>query len=116
MENDVRGNELIVRPSRRSALQLLLGGCAMVIADGGLDARMARAETQAASDGLPRARPEAQGIAPSAILAFLDEVDRGGFEMHSFMLWRNGAAVAEGWWSPYRADRIHMMQDRKSVV
>ena len=115
--NEPTGNELSVRPSRRAALQLLLGGCAVAMADGGLDASVARAETQALSDGLPRARPEAQGISSSAILAFLDEVDRGGFEMHSFMLWRDGAVVAEGWWQPYRADRIHMMHSlTKSVT
>jgi CubicO group peptidase (beta-lactamase class C family) len=115
--NELAGNEPIRRPSRRSALQLLLGGCAVAMADGGAGWSIAHAQARSFPDGLPRGRPEAQGIAPSAILAFLDEVDRGGFEMHSFMLWRNGAVVAEGWWSPYRADRIHMMHSlTKSVT
>lgn len=115
--NEPGQNELTVRPSRRSALQLLLGGCAVAMADGGAGWSIASAQAEGFADGLSRARPEAQGIAPTAILAFLDEVDRGGFEMHSFMLWRNGAVVAEGWWQPYRADRIHMMHSlTKSVT
>src|SRR5687768_15110765 len=69
------------------------------------------------SDGLPRARPEAQGIDPTAILAFLDEVAAAGLELHGLMLARGGAIVAEGWWWPYRADRPHMMHSlTKSVT
>ncbi|WLA79275.1 serine hydrolase [Bradyrhizobium elkanii] len=105
------------RPSRRGALQLLLGGAAVMLApDGRLGMTEARAEA-AFADGLSRGRPDEQGIAPSAILDFLDEVDRQGYELHSFMLWRNGKVVAEGWWSPYRADRNHMMHSlTKSVT
>lgn len=105
------------RPSRRAALQLLLGGSAVAIAPGGLDWSVARAKSGGFADGLARSRPEDQGIAPRDILAFLDDVEQQGFEMHSFMLWRNGHVVAEGWWSPYRADRIHMMHSlTKSVA
>src|SRR5689334_6598851 len=60
------------------------------------------------NDGFTRARPEAAGISPQSITAWLDEMRAHNFEMHSFMLWRNGNVVAEGWWAPYRADRIHM--------
>lgn len=61
--------------------------------------------------------PESQGIDSKAILAFLDDVAANGFEVQSFMLWRHGHVVAEGWWSPYRADRIHMMHSlTKSVT
>ncbi|HEY3795159.1 MAG TPA: serine hydrolase [Bradyrhizobium sp.] len=87
------------------------------MADGGLDWRITPAHAEGFPDGLRRGRPEDQGIAPNAILNFLDDADREGFEMHSFMLWRNGAVAAEGWWSPYRADRIHMMHSlTKSVT
>ena len=66
--------------------------------------------TQAAwSDGLPRARPDAHGVDPGRVQAFLDEAARLGVELHSFMLWRTGHVVAEGWWWPYRPDRRHMM-------
>ncbi len=60
------------------------------------------------NDGFTRGRPEAAGISPQSITAWLDEMRAHNFEMHSFMLWRNGNVVAEGWWAPYRADRIHM--------
>ena len=68
-------------------------------------------------DGLPRARPESQGIDPAAILAFLDEVAASGLELHGLMLARGGAVVAEGWWWPYGPDRPHMMHSlTKSVT
>ena len=68
-------------------------------------------------DGLPRNRPEAHGVDPRAILAFLDETRAAGLELHSFMLARGGDVIAEGWWSPYRADRAHMMHSlTKSVA
>jgi CubicO group peptidase (beta-lactamase class C family) len=66
---------------------------------------------QAADDAaaaLPRSRPEAQGISPSAILAFVDEVaNRRIDSLHSFMLVRHGHVVAECWWSPYDAKTRH---------
>ena len=69
------------------------------------------------ADGLPRSRPEAQGIAPAAIMALLDEMQARGFELHGFMLWRHGHVVTEGWWAPYRADRMHMTHSlTKSVA
>lgn len=41
--------------------------------------------------------------------AFFDDAARLGVEFNSFMLWQGGAVVAEAWWWPYRADRVHMM-------
>ncbi|OUM02236.1 hypothetical protein A8M77_12050 [Variovorax sp. JS1663] len=71
----------------------------------------------ASADGLPRSRPEAQGISPAAILAFLDDAQRNAFELHGFMLWRNGHVVAEGWWDPYKPERRHMTHSlTKSVT
>src|SRR5262245_38947833 len=58
---------------------------------------------------LPRSAPEAQGILSSAILAFVEAAERNIHELHSFMLLRHGAVVAEGWWSPYAPDRPHML-------
>ena len=56
---------------------------------------------------LPRSRPEAQGISPSAILAFVEEADRKIDSLHSFMLVRHGHVVVECWWSPYDAKTRH---------
>jgi CubicO group peptidase (beta-lactamase class C family) len=57
---------------------------------------------------LPRSAPEAQGIPSSAIQAFVQAAE-GIQDLHSFMLLRHGAVVAEGWWYPYRAERPHML-------
>lgn len=57
---------------------------------------------------LPRAAPAARGVDPAGILAFLDEIRDGGLELHSFLLVRAGAVVAEGFWQPYGPDRVHM--------
>ncbi|MDR6293250.1 MULTISPECIES: serine hydrolase domain-containing protein [Inquilinus] len=57
---------------------------------------------------LPRAAPAAKNVDPAGILAFLDEIRDGGLELHSFLLFRAGAVVAEGFWQPYGPDRVHM--------
>ena len=54
---------------------------------------------------LPRATPESQGISSTAISAFLTRAEG----LHSFMLLRHGAVVAEGWWHPYRPETPHML-------
>ena len=57
---------------------------------------------------LPRSNPEAQGVASSAVLSFIEAVDEIE-SMNSFMLVRHGRVVAEGWWSPYRAGARHSL-------
>jgi CubicO group peptidase (beta-lactamase class C family) len=66
----------------------------------------------AAGDGpasLPRSVPEAQGMASSAILSFVEEAEQKIDALHSVMIVRHGQVVAEGWWAPYAADEPHMM-------
>jgi CubicO group peptidase (beta-lactamase class C family) len=58
---------------------------------------------------LQRATPESQGIASSAIRQFVEAVEEKIREFHSFMLLRHGKVVAEGWWSPYKAEHPHML-------
>jgi len=58
---------------------------------------------------LSRNSPEAEGISSASILAFLDALQAGNHEMHSFMLVRHGSVVAEGWWSPYAPELNHTM-------
>jgi len=60
-----------------------------------------------APTALPRSRPEAQGISPAALLAFVDEADRKIDSLHSFLLVRHGHVVAECWWAPYDAQTRH---------
>lgn len=106
--------------SRRGFNGILLGGCASALLPalvGGCTQKGGSARSVNALDGLARSRPEAQGVDPASILAFLDEVSAAGLELHSFMLARNRQVIAEGWWYPYRADRPHMMHSlTKSVA
>jgi CubicO group peptidase (beta-lactamase class C family) len=63
----------------------------------------------AAPDALPRATPESQGIASSAILQFVEDADKTLDALHSIVIVRHGRVIAEGWWAPYAADEPHMM-------
>lgn len=58
---------------------------------------------------LPRTSPEAQGVDSSAILAFVEALERQINEIHSVMLLRHGSVIAEGWWSPYGREHRHVM-------
>ncbi len=58
---------------------------------------------------LPRSTPEAQGIASSAIQAFVNALEEKKLGVHSFILVRNGHIVADGWWKPYASHLPHMM-------
>ena len=63
----------------------------------------------ATDNTLPTSTPEAQGIASGAILAFLQTAENSIDALHSIMILRHGAVVAQGWWAPYRADTRHML-------
>jgi len=58
---------------------------------------------------LPYSAPEAQGIGSSAILVFVEAAEREIESLHSFMLLRHGQVLAQGWWTPYEAERPHML-------
>ncbi len=58
---------------------------------------------------LPRKTPESQGVSAQSILSFLRAVEAKKKELHSFMLLRYGAVIAEGWWKPYRPHARHML-------
>lgn len=58
---------------------------------------------------LPRSTPESQGVASSHISAFIDDINRNIRDLHSLMLVRHGAVIAEGWWQPYQADAPHVL-------
>lgn len=57
----------------------------------------------------PQSTPAAQGIAPGALLAFIDAIEANQLELHSFILLRHGHQVAQGWWHPYAAQLPHML-------
>ena len=58
---------------------------------------------------LTRSTPEEQGVPTSALLAFLDAAGGTLNDLHSLMVLRHGAVIAEGWWAPYSAGRPHML-------
>ena len=58
----------------------------------------------------PRRPPSAAGVDAAGLLAFVDALEATpGVEPHSLMLVRGGSVVAEGWWAPYAADRVHLL-------
>ncbi len=58
---------------------------------------------------LPRSTPEQEGISSKGIIDFINAIDTGKTEIHSFMFIRHGKVVAEGWWNPYGPDLKHIM-------
>ena len=59
---------------------------------------------------LPRADPSAVGVDAAGVIAFLDAVQAAtDIELHSLMLVRHGQVLAEGWWHPYSAGRVHLL-------
>ncbi|HET6971250.1 MAG TPA: serine hydrolase [Phenylobacterium sp.] len=60
-------------------------------------------------DGLSRGAPSGAGVDADAVIAFLDEVEARGLELHSFMLYRAGRVVAEAWWWPFGPERPRIM-------
>jgi CubicO group peptidase (beta-lactamase class C family) len=58
---------------------------------------------------LPRSLPEAQGVASSGVLDFINAVESARLNVHSLMLVRRGQVVAEGWWAPYASHLKHTM-------
>lgn len=53
--------------------------------------------------------PESLGIPSSAVLDFLETIDREQICMHGFLLLRKGKIAAEGYWAPYSKDSMHRM-------
>jgi CubicO group peptidase (beta-lactamase class C family) len=59
---------------------------------------------------LPRSSPESQGVDPAGILVVLDRLESApDIEMHSLMIVRHGQVIAEGWWSPYTPEQVHLL-------
>ena len=63
----------------------------------------------AAAAEMDRSTPEAEGVSSKAIDAWIDACERELDAMHGFVIVRHGKTIAEGWWSPFSADRTHML-------
>lgn len=53
--------------------------------------------------------PEALGIPSSAVLNFIERINKEQICMHGFLLLREGQIVAEGYWDPYSEGSMHRM-------
>ncbi len=69
----------------------------------------AQYDTTNAREVLPYSTPEAEGVSSAGIIKFLDAVDEGENELHSFVILRHGKIISEGWWSPYAKNLMHVM-------
>lgn len=58
---------------------------------------------------LPVSSPEAQGISSRAVLNLVAALENRELELHSLMILRHGAIVAQGHWLPYRAENTHVL-------
>jgi len=58
---------------------------------------------------LPRSNPESEGVSSAGIIDFLNAMDTGRVELHSFMFIRHGKVIAEGWWNPYGREYKHLL-------
>ena len=66
---------------------------------------------------LPRRSLRATGVDAGVVHRFLDVLEADPeIEPHSVMLVHGGAVVAEGWWSPYSADRVHHLYSLSKTV
>ena len=69
-----------------------------------------RSSMERMSRSLPRSTPSAHAVDAAAISAFIAALESApNIEPHSLMLLRNGSVLAEGWWAPYAADRVHLL-------
>jgi CubicO group peptidase (beta-lactamase class C family) len=58
---------------------------------------------------LDRATPESLGIPSTAILEWVDELERIAPDFHSLMIVRHGRVAAEGWWAPAGPNLPHLL-------
>jgi CubicO group peptidase (beta-lactamase class C family) len=56
-----------------------------------------------------RTDPASPGIAPAAVLAFLDAAAASAHEVHSLAVARAGRIAARGWFAPYRPEAPHSL-------
>jgi CubicO group peptidase (beta-lactamase class C family) len=66
-------------------------------------------DTAQNNEELTRSSPESQGVSSKGIIDFLNAIDTGKVEFHSFMFLRHGKVIAEGWWEPYAPGSKHIM-------
>lgn len=61
------------------------------------------------TNDLPLSTPEAEGVSSAGILQFVEALDQGDNEIHSFVVLRHGKIISERWWNPYGKELRHVM-------
>jgi CubicO group peptidase (beta-lactamase class C family) len=59
--------------------------------------------------GFPTSSPEQQGVSSSAILSFIEEIEKQHIEVHGLIIMRHGHIITEGYWSPFSAEKSHRL-------
>ena len=62
-----------------------------------------------AKTSLPRCSLHEVGIGAAGVKKFLEEIEVGGYHLHSFMITRHGKVAYECCWAPYRLEEEHLM-------
>ena len=111
MENRKTNRRTFIKTSSLGALGLInvpsiLTGCT---GTGSKNDRLKDTVSIQDVKGLVFATPESRGVPSGAILEMLDFLEAKGVCMHSFILMRHGAVVAEGYWPPFNKDRKQRM-------
>lgn len=58
---------------------------------------------------LATAFPEEKGLSSCCIMNTLKEIDQKGISMHSFLMWKDGNLITEGYYAPIRQTDLHRM-------
>ena len=61
------------------------------------------------ASSLPDGQPDKEGVSSSAVLSFIERLEKDIDAVHSFMILRNGKRIAQGWWAPYDEATPHLM-------
>ncbi|MDR0795348.1 MAG: beta-lactamase family protein [Tannerella sp.] len=111
MENIKSDRRTFIKSSALGALGMIsvpsfLTGCAVPESKTG---SFSDTFVQEDAKGLVFATPESRGVPTGAILDMLDTLEAKRVCLHSFILLRNGAVVAEGYWPPFHKDKFQRM-------
>ncbi|HUS36301.1 MAG TPA: serine hydrolase [Verrucomicrobiae bacterium] len=74
-----------------------------------ITAVLATSAAPRAEHSLPRSTPEQQNVSSAKLLQYIEALDSQIEGMNSVIIVRHGKVIAEGWWTPYRAEDRHML-------
>ncbi len=111
MENFTPNRRDFIKSSFMGALGMvavpsILTGCTD---SGSTDTRYVELFKPEGVKGLSFATPESKGVPSGAIIDMLETLEAKRVCMHSFILMRRGAIVAEGYWPPFHKDKFQRM-------